>query len=383
MTAHCAKGLEFPVVVLCDPTADSVEPTDGWKGWTDAARGEAYFAIADLEPVELRERAEAVAALHRAETLRVAYLAATRARDLLVVPVVADRPIDAGWLAQLQRAIRPPPVGRRKSTFRAPGCPAFGEDATWARPQWVGGPPESAVPPGRHIWGQPPIDVVWWDSHALRLHVESGEGVRHDEVLRSIDGVDDGSKAHDAWSNRRFSAIENGAMPTLPAEPIRALACGAEALGATPRIERLPIPCRLHLRPRGRRIETLFRSTLRLLRPGDGDANLAAIVGARARMLGADCEEEAAVREALRALLSHRWLVGAQRIACPIAIRSGRGVVEGTIDLVCEEEGTLLAVRLLFCDGEPNDADRAEAAIAAEALAEVVGRPVSPAMLLV
>jgi hypothetical protein len=50
-------------------------------------------------------------------------VAATRARDLLVVPVVGDKPIE-GCLEVLNPAIYPPQDTRRSSS-PAPGCPAL------------------------------------------------------------------------------------------------------------------------------------------------------------------------------------------------------------------------------------------------------------------
>ena len=59
-----------------------------------------------------------------AEGVRLAYVAATRARDLLVVPAVGDEPFDDGWLRPLNRAIYPP-VDRRREQRRRAGLPWF------------------------------------------------------------------------------------------------------------------------------------------------------------------------------------------------------------------------------------------------------------------
>ena len=56
--------------------------------------------------------------------MRVAYVAATRARDLLVVPAVGDEPWDGGWVGPLNAAIYPAEDARRAQRG-APGCPAF------------------------------------------------------------------------------------------------------------------------------------------------------------------------------------------------------------------------------------------------------------------
>ena len=58
----------------------------------------------------------------RAEGERLAYVAATRARDVLVVPAIGDEVYDGGWLDPLMPAIYPPPAERR-SPSAAPGLP--------------------------------------------------------------------------------------------------------------------------------------------------------------------------------------------------------------------------------------------------------------------
>ena len=106
MTVHKAKGLEFPIVILADITAKLapfeasryIDVDGGVCALADrrvVAGGSA--ALAGLEQVRERE-----------EGVRIAYVAATRARDLLVVPAIGDQPYDGGWLSPLDRAIYPP-----------------------------------------------------------------------------------------------------------------------------------------------------------------------------------------------------------------------------------------------------------------------------------
>jgi hypothetical protein len=107
---------------------------------------------------------------------------------------------------------------------------------------------------------------------------------------------------------------------------------------------------------------------------------------ARARTTGADVDEQRAVLEALRALRRHPWIAASkgESRAVPIAARAPDGsVLEGTIDLVREEGGALVAVRVLFAAGDPTEAQRAEAEIAAAALAEASGKRALAALLVV
>jgi ATP-dependent helicase/nuclease subunit A len=95
---HQAKGLEFPVVVLWDACADLASP-----GVSDAFvvdRTGASWALG-LDGLEWEEPEDGdVAGREKryldAERLRLVYVAATRARDLLVLPVAGDR--DPRWI---------------------------------------------------------------------------------------------------------------------------------------------------------------------------------------------------------------------------------------------------------------------------------------------
>jgi hypothetical protein len=62
----------------------------------------------------------------QAEAVRVAYVAATRARNLLVAPVCGDEPIE-GWIDVLKPVLYPTEDSRRNSD-RADGCPSFRSD---------------------------------------------------------------------------------------------------------------------------------------------------------------------------------------------------------------------------------------------------------------
>ncbi len=88
MTVHSAKGLEFPVVILGDlMTGLSRREPEQY------VNGEQRLCAVELlgcSPKELREHAPEEAARERAEGIRVAYVAATRARDMLVVPAIGD-----------------------------------------------------------------------------------------------------------------------------------------------------------------------------------------------------------------------------------------------------------------------------------------------------
>jgi ATP-dependent helicase/nuclease subunit A len=104
MTVHKAKGLEFPVVILADPTCNATRDTPSRH--IEPVRRLWLEPLCNSAPVELLEAADAELKRDHAEAIRVAYVAATRARDLLVAPVCGDQPIE-GWLEVLDPMLYP------------------------------------------------------------------------------------------------------------------------------------------------------------------------------------------------------------------------------------------------------------------------------------
>ena len=122
MTVHKAKGLEFPVVILADLTCKLSRPEAG--RWIDPESNLCAVKIGGWAPTDLILHDAEEAARDRAEGLRLAYVAATRARDVLVVPTIGDEVYEGGWLDPLTPAVYPGPSERR-TAVDAPGCPAF------------------------------------------------------------------------------------------------------------------------------------------------------------------------------------------------------------------------------------------------------------------
>src|SRR5205823_14669979 len=107
MTVHGAKGLEFPVVILADPTAPAAPRNP--SRFLDAGRRLCAMPLAGCVPAELDRERAALIERDREETVRTAYVAATRARDLLVVPVNGDEERES-WLDALNPAVPPDPA---------------------------------------------------------------------------------------------------------------------------------------------------------------------------------------------------------------------------------------------------------------------------------
>ena len=130
MTVHKAKGLEFPVVILADITA-RLTPFEASRH-VDRDRELCALRIGGWSPHDLLGTAGRRARREQAEGERVAYVAATRARDLLVVPGVGDAPYADGWVAPSERR----PLSARCACAGSPsasGCPAFASKDTRAR----------------------------------------------------------------------------------------------------------------------------------------------------------------------------------------------------------------------------------------------------------
>ncbi len=337
MTVHSAKGLEFPVVILADMTANlaAADP----DRYVDARERLCATRLLRCAPWELRENEAQERLRERAEGVRVAYVAATRARDLLVIPAVGDEE-QSGWLGPLNKAIYP-----SRDTYRSPskaaGCPKFGDASVIDRPFFSNDEP--SVKPGSHSPQQGGHQVVWWDPRTLKLSVPPGLGLRQQEILSAEPGeVESASlKAYRSWVEKRegitrtaqakrfdiFTATETSESPA-----------GFEVEVSVESIEKS------HERPAGPRFGTLVHTMLRdAPLTADCDA-LTPFADIHARMLGATAEEMEAAIAAVAAALRHPLLERARHATrvhreLPIILKlDSKRILEGVIDLAFEAE---------------------------------------------
>ena len=206
----------------------------------DRAKNACYLRLGRWTPIELAAAEPAEIARDEAEGVRVAYVAATRARDLLVVPAVGDAEWDGGWMSPLNAAIYPPP-DRRRSPETATGCPPFKKDSVWRRPDNDPSTPQT-VCPGQYTFeatvrlkpdttrsddplgatrpkgGDAPYEVIWWDPHALDLEVEPPPGIRREalivkDVPESV--LREGLQEYQTWRARLETTITAGSTPSV------------------------------------------------------------------------------------------------------------------------------------------------------------------------
>jgi ATP-dependent exoDNAse (exonuclease V) beta subunit len=330
MTVHAAKGLEFPVVILAEPTANAsrAEPSH----WVDPERGLWVHALAGCLPVELREHEEEVRARDREESVRVTYVAATRARDLLVVPAVGDKRWPGTWTEVLYPSLYPL-RGTEHDPKPAPGCPDLGRDILLGRD----GPVPTHVPlPGLHRAETGKNGVVWWGPGPLKLEVEPGGGLQSSDALEDVEGASEaGRRAYEAWRLTRASALAAGGRPSKRVRVARELdeAPPAGLIG----LEDSGVP--RAGRPKGRRFGELVHAVLATV-PLDAQRPLVTnAVAAHGRALLASPAEQMAAVEAVLAALAHPLLEAARaaqvvRRECGIVEVLGPGdFVDGSIDL--------------------------------------------------
>ena len=343
MTAHAAKGLEFPVVILADPTCNLAgkEPSR----FLDAERRLCAQKILGCSPEELLANRDTELERDRAEAVRLAYVAATRARDLLVVSAVGAEPLRDGWLSPLDDVIYPERT-RYVDAAPAPGCPRFGSTTVLRGPREFDPHAPPPVRPGLHQARGGGPGVVWWDPAALRLGVKGNFGVRHHKLLAPDPGGVGHEQGLDAfldWEGGRSHAVERGREPScevIVVTETEQMPPGARAKVDIVRLERPDD------RPSGKRFGTLVHTVLRdvaLDAAEETRSSVDRLTRLHGRLLAATAEEQDAARQAVLAALGHDTLKRAaaadevQRELPFVLPYQERYRIEGVLDLAFRE----------------------------------------------
>jgi ATP-dependent exoDNAse (exonuclease V) beta subunit len=399
MTVHKAKGLEFPVVILADLTC-GLHRSDASR-YLDVARGLCALKIGGWTPHDVLQHEAEEVERDRAEGVRLAYVAATRARDLLVVPALGDGPWEGGWFEPLNAALYPPRE-RRRQAARGPKCPAFkSKDSVLERPNDETAGPDT-VCPGAHAFEEG-YSVVWWDPGALVLGARPPFGVRREElIVKDVarDTVAEGRRRYDTWRLAREQARAAGATPSLRAVTVREW---AESVLSTDDAGLLTVaPADIVIvnvsgpsRSSGTSFGVLVHAVLARARFGAGRHELDNVAAVEARLLGLDemtAESAAAVVERV---WSHELIAKAGRADAdgrcrretPISMVLAEGsLVEGFVDLAFEDDGVWTVVdyktdRELEAAGE--ERYRRQVALYATAIARATGSPAKGILLRV
>jgi ATP-dependent exoDNAse (exonuclease V) beta subunit len=389
MTVHKAKGLEFPVVILADLTCNMSRKEA--SRYLDASRGLCAMKIGGWAPHELHQHEATEVARDQAEGVRLAYVAATRARDLLVVPALGDDPWEGGWFGPLNGALYPP-VATRRNAGRGANCPAFkSKDSVLQRPndEPAG---NGTVCPGLHTFDGG-YSVVWWDPGALKLDEKPTFGVRREDLIvkdvpRNV--IADGRSRYDRWHLARDDARAAGGVPSLTVEPARDwVAANSEFRIQNSEFVTVVGEGRSgeEARSGGIGFGLLVHGLLAKTPFGAPRAALDDLAAIEARVLGLTVEDATAAAAVVERLLTHDVLAraraadlrGACRRETPVTCTLPNGtLIEGVVDLAFEEAGEWTVVdyktdREVAASGE--DQYRRQVALYASAIAQATGQP--------
>jgi ATP-dependent exoDNAse (exonuclease V) beta subunit len=280
-------------------------------------------------PWELLDAAEDERKADEEEALRVAYVAATRARDLLVVAAIGEEDRQGGWLSPLHGALYPPPE-RWRDSADAPGCPPFGHATVLNRPPDQ--PEEVSVKPGLHRPKAGEHTVVWFDPRVLALRVAKAEGVENEQVLTGTrEQAEEGLRRYREWQEARAQRVERGAVPRYRITIAETAPSAAEAEHIP--VETVTLPAAAG-RPTGRKFGRVVHDILQHASSPDDVAALADIWG---RRHGAGDADRVAAAEAARQALEYLARImpaGAERHReLPVMVRLADGaLVDGRID---------------------------------------------------
>ncbi len=397
MTVHKAKGLEFPVVILADITCRlaSDRPTRALV----PSRGACVQTIAGCTPIELVELRDVEVARDRAEGHRLAYVAATRARDLLVIPGVGDEPYPnprhgEKWIDVMNRAIYPDAPW--PSPQDAIGCPPFGRDSVLERSDDPIASHATPIRPGRYTLGEPgaSFDVTWWDPSRLHLDAVMTFGARQRALIDKAapdERVSDGLEAVDYWTQLHERRLEQGRRPSMRVARVTQAARDSEPSDVDVDVVSVGSTAP---RSGGRLFGALVHEVLAIVALDASDADIEAAVAFKTRVLGAHDVDRATVAAVVRDTLRHPLVdaaarahaVGRCRREAAVTLRLDDGTwVEGQFDLAFEDEAGWTVVDFKTdADLDASlDAYRRQVGLYARAIATATGRPARAVLMRV
>lgn len=341
MSVHRSKGLEFPIVILVDPTAPKTgrEPSR----YIDPKTKLFASPLCGCAPRELLERTEEILKHDEEEALRLLYVATTRAREMLVVPVVGDEEVE-GWLDPLHAALYP--KDRRASKPFTDGL-LFGDDSVLVRTDkaWGRGR-ESSVKPGVVTPREGMHTVVWWCPKALGVGKEDVAGLRQQKILSADTGgvAQEGIARHEMWQSTLTATRAAASEPSLRVRTVTEAKSESTLLANLGvAVESVRTAGRVHL---GKRFGTLVHDLLATLPLDSKPKEIDQAANVRGRILGATKEEMDHAVSAVAAALAHPMMKKARaakeiRRECGISLRAETGeLIEGVIDMAFSDAKT-------------------------------------------
>jgi ATP-dependent exoDNAse (exonuclease V) beta subunit len=401
MTVHKAKGLEFPVVVLAD-IACKLSLEDASR-YLDTEKRLCAVRIGGWSPVELQEHNAEEAKRDEAEGVRLAYVAATRARDILVLPGVGDRPYDKGWIRPLNRALYPP-RDQWQSPAPARGVPLFkGKQTIMPDARADGQPVDDTIRPGTYQLADPhsgqAYSVTWWDPLLLEKRPDDARGIRREELIsKDANPADVASDRanYDRWRERRAAVQAGGAVASMRVLTATELAETAAVKADQITIEDAGFGV---LRPSGRRFGTLVHAVLATLPLSATAGEVHELAALHAKLFAAPDDERDAAAGIAEKLLKHPRFESARAAEAagrrvwreaPVSMRAGDegGVsllVDGQIDLAYESADGWVIVdfKTDIEIASAQDAYKQQVALYVEAVKRATGRPATGVLLRV
>jgi ATP-dependent exoDNAse (exonuclease V) beta subunit len=398
MTVHKAKGLEFPVVILADITC-ALSRADAQRH-LDSSRHLCAMKLAGWAPLDLIENNARELARDAAEGVRLAYVAATRARDLLVVPAVGDGPVDDAWVAPLYQALYPP-VDQRHSPTTPIGVPPFrSKDTVLDRPDGEMASSHT-VQAGEYVLPEHTsgarYSVVWWDPVLIDRRGDDTRGLRRDDLIskeaRPEEVAEDRARYH-AWQRERSELVARASQPSLDVvtatEHVREQP--QDMTRTASEVTVVSLSAREDERPAGRRFGVLVHALLAAVPLDASGETVRDLATLHTRVLGATDEEREAAIGVVGQALTHHLLDSARdaishgracRREAPISIVRGDRLIDGQIDLAFETDRGWMVVDFKT-DAELGGSEeiyRHQVALYAEALATITGKPATATIL--
>ncbi len=335
LTIHKAKGLEFPITVLADlgrfRNRSERIIIDRGTGRIDLGIGNKNNKFCTKEFVEASKLEDC---RREAELIRLLYVAATRSRDLLVVPWFTQDGSDSGLLTKLS-ALR-----------EMAGAP-------------VGAVSGIAGDPAVVSYDIAELDLTRLRRSEVRLDLEAAKGVDYEKTEAFLEKerwrdwlAGYAGKRHSPLSTVTPSSLDYGSSAAAPQDSPHACSgaedsqhefSGAEGLADT-----AAGPADSPDRFSGREFGTLVHRVLEridLRTPGD----VTAVAHSLAIAEGLDKNNAEAAAALIKHALKSDVMIRAANAdlvvkEMPFCLPHGDGFLEGSLDLVFEENGELVVV---------------------------------------